>query len=93
MTERTFGQPATPRPDQDIERVLVVVAHPDDCDFGAAGTVAGWVDAGLAVTILLCTRGEQGGFDDTNRDQMPHIREREQTARRRRRDGIDDPEP
>ena len=80
MTERTFGQPATPRPDQDIERVLVVVAHPDDCDFGAAGTVAGWVDAGLAVTILLCTRGEQGGFDDTNRDQMPHIREREQTA-------------
>lgn len=80
MTQRTFGQPARPRPDQDIERVLVVAAHPDDCDFGAAGTIAGWVDTGLVVTILLCTRGEQGGFDDSNRDQMPAIREREQVA-------------
>jgi LmbE family N-acetylglucosaminyl deacetylase len=80
MTQRTSGQPATPRPDQDIQRVLVVVAHPDDCDFGAGGTIAGWVDAGLSVTILLCTRGEQGGFDDTSREQMPVIREREQIA-------------
>jgi LmbE family N-acetylglucosaminyl deacetylase len=80
MTQRTFGQPATPRPDKGIQRVLVVVAHPDDCDFGAAGTIAGWVEAGLSVTILLCTHGEQGGFDDTNREQMPAIREREQVA-------------
>jgi LmbE family N-acetylglucosaminyl deacetylase len=80
MTQRTFGQPATPRPDHEIQRVLVVAAHPDDSDFGAAGTIAGWTDAGLSVTILLCTRGEQGGFDDTNREQMPQIREREQVA-------------
>jgi len=80
VTTRTFGQPVTPRPDVEIERVLVVTAHPDDSDFGAAGTIAGWVDAGLSVTILLCTRGEQGGFDDTNREQMPAIREREQVA-------------
>ena len=80
MTQPTFGQPATPRPDQDITRVLVVAAHPDDCDFGAAGTIAGWVDAGLSVTIVLCTHGEQGGFDDTNREHMPAIREREQVA-------------
>ncbi len=80
MTQRTFGQHATPRPDSDLERTLVVVAHPDDCDFGAAGTIAGWVDAGLSVTVLLCTHGEQGGFDDTNREEMPAIREREQVA-------------
>ena len=80
MTQRTFGQPASPRPDSEIQRALVVVAHPDDCDFGAAGTIAGGVDAGLSVTILLCTQGEQGGFEDTNREDMPAIREREQVA-------------
>ena len=80
MKQRIFGQPATPRPDYEIQNVLVVVAHPDDCDFGAAGTIASWADAGMNVTILLCTRGEQGGFDDTNREQMPVIREREQVA-------------
>jgi LmbE family N-acetylglucosaminyl deacetylase len=69
-----------PIPDAEIERALVVTAHPDDADYGAAGTIAGWVDAGIAVTLLLCTRGEQGGFDDTLRAEMPGIREREQRA-------------
>ncbi len=68
------------KPDSSIERALIVMAHPDDADFGSAGTTAGWVDAGIEVTLLLCTRGEQGGFDDTERDQMPAIREREQRA-------------
>ncbi|GAA4688705.1 GlcNAc-PI de-N-acetylase [Phytohabitans rumicis] len=55
-------------------------AHPDDVDFGAAGTVAGWVDAGIEVAYLLVTRGDAGGFDDTPREQMPTIREKEQRA-------------
>ena len=55
-------------PLDDVTRVLCVAAHPDDLDFGAAGTIAGWVDAGLEVTYLLCTRGDQGGFDDTPRE-------------------------
>ena len=67
-----------PIPDSDISRVLCVAAHPDDLDFGASGTVTTLVAAGLKVTYLLCTRGEQGGFDDTPRDEMPAIREREQ---------------
>ena len=67
-----------PLPDSDVQRALVVAAHPDDIDFGAAGTVARWVDAGIAVTYLLCTRGDQGGFDETPREEMPVIREREQ---------------
>ncbi|HEY0239958.1 MAG TPA: PIG-L deacetylase family protein [Friedmanniella sp.] len=71
---------AEPLPDAEVERALVVAAHPDDADFGSAGTLAGWVDAGIAVTLLLCTRGEQGGFDDTPRSEMPLIREREQQA-------------
>jgi LmbE family N-acetylglucosaminyl deacetylase len=67
-----------PIPDHEVSRVLCVAAHPDDLDFGAAGTVAGWVAAGCEVTYLLCTRGDQGGFDDTPREQMPLLREREQ---------------
>jgi len=58
------GPSIAPVPLADVSRVLCLAAHPDDLDFGAAGTVAGWAAAGLEVTFLLCTRGEQGGFDD-----------------------------
>jgi LmbE family N-acetylglucosaminyl deacetylase len=67
-----------PIPDAEVERVLVVAAHPDDIDFGAAGTVATFTDAGITVTYLVCTYGDQGGFDDTPREQMPSLREAEQ---------------
>src|SRR5438552_11149437 len=45
------------------ERVLVVAAHPDDIEFGAAGTVARWVDGGAEVRYLLVTRGDKGSDD------------------------------
>ena len=32
-----------------LERVLVITAHPDDVDFGASGTIAGWVAEGVQV--------------------------------------------
>jgi LmbE family N-acetylglucosaminyl deacetylase len=60
--------------------VLCVAAHPDDIDFGAAGTVASWVEQGLDVAYLLVTRGDAGGFDDTPRELMPVLREAEQRA-------------
>jgi LmbE family N-acetylglucosaminyl deacetylase len=60
--------------------VLCIAAHPDDLDFGTAGTTATLVKTGVEVTYLLCTRGEQGGFDDTPRGEMPALREREQRA-------------
>ena len=74
------AQDAEDGQDARIERTLVVVAHPDDIDFGAGGTVAGWVDAGIEVTELICTRGDAGGFDDTPREAMPALREAEQRA-------------
>ncbi|CAN5880045.1 PIG-L family deacetylase [soil metagenome] len=67
-------------PDEEIQRALVVGAHPDDIDFGCVGTVARWIDAGVAVTYLLVTRGDQGGFDATPREQMAGLREAEQRA-------------
>ena len=45
------------------DRVLVVTAHPDDVDFGAAGTVAAWTDEGLDVVYCIVTDGEAGGSD------------------------------
>ena len=67
--------------DSEIERVLVVTAHPDDVDFGAAGTVAGWTRAGLEVTYAIVTNGDAGGFDpDVPRSQIPAIRQAEQRA-------------
>jgi LmbE family N-acetylglucosaminyl deacetylase len=74
----SFPPSAPPLPD--VQRVLVVAAHPDDVDFGAAGTVATWVKAGLEVAYLVATRGDAGGFDETPRDQMPRLREAEQRA-------------
>ena len=65
----------------DIERVLVVGAHPDDIDFGAAGTVAKLADHGVHVAYCIVTDGDAGGFDpDVPRYEIPRIRRAEQTA-------------
>ncbi len=65
----------------DVERILVVTAHPDDVDFGSAGSVARWTDAGIEVSYCICTSGEAGGFDLTvPRPTMVEIREAEQRA-------------
>ena len=61
------------------ERALVVTAHPDDMDFGAAGTLATWVAEGTTVTYLLCTDGDAGGFDPSvPRSEIAGIRQAEQ---------------
>jgi LmbE family N-acetylglucosaminyl deacetylase len=64
-----------------IDRVLVIVAHPDDVDFGSAGTVAVWTEAGIEVTYCLVTSGDAGGSDrSVSRADMVRIRQAEQTA-------------
>lgn len=68
-----------PIDDREIKRVLVVNAHPDDSDFGAAGTIAQWVKAGIEVSYVLCTNGDQGGeASGHSKEDMPTIRQREQ---------------
>ena len=64
-----------------VERALVVVAHPDDVDFGSAGTIATWTDEGIAVTYCICTDGDAGGFDPAvPREEIGGIRQAEQRA-------------
>ena len=49
--------------DDQVQRILVVAAHPDDVDFGSAGTIATWTGAGLEVSYCIVTDGDAGGFD------------------------------
>lgn len=64
----------------EIQRALVITAHPDDVDFGAAGTVANLTDAGAVVTYCLVTDGQAGGFDESiSRPAMAAMRREEQT--------------
>jgi LmbE family N-acetylglucosaminyl deacetylase len=58
---------------------MVVVAHPDDAEFMAAGTVAKWTRAGSTVTYVIVTKGDKGSDDETmTPSQLAHIREEEQ---------------
>jgi len=72
---------AQPLPDAEVERVLVVTAHPDDCDFGASGTLATWSAQGIAITLCVVTDGDAGGFDpEVPRSDIPRIRRAEQQS-------------
>ena len=61
--------------------MLAIAAHPDDLDFAAAGTIAGWTSAGLEVVSCIVTDGDAGGFDESfPRAEMASLRRAEQTA-------------
>ena len=47
-------------PDADFQRVLCVVAHPDDVEYGTSAAVAAWTSRGIEVAYLLLTAGEAG---------------------------------
>jgi LmbE family N-acetylglucosaminyl deacetylase len=61
-----------------IGRVLCFTAHPDDIDFGAAGTVAAWTAAGVEVSYCIMTDGDAGGFDPEQREEIVRLRNEEQ---------------
>ncbi len=67
--------------DKSLKRALVVVAHPDDVDFGTAGTIAYLTNRGVDVAYCLVTSGDAGGDDSTDsREERIATREAEQTA-------------
>jgi LmbE family N-acetylglucosaminyl deacetylase len=67
--------------DSEIQRVLVIAAHPDDVDFGSAGTVARWTGAGIGVAYCIVTDGDAGGYDESMpRAEIAPMRRKEQTA-------------
>jgi LmbE family N-acetylglucosaminyl deacetylase len=66
---------------REIRRVLVVVAHPDDAEFGCGGSVAHWVQEGQEVFYCLLTSGNRGSDDPAmTPERLATIREAEQRA-------------
>ena len=63
------------------DRFMVIVAHPDDADFGPAATAAAWIDAGSTGWLVCCTSGDAGGEDpDIDPLELAALREAEQQA-------------
>ena len=62
------------------ERALIVVAHPDDADFGVAGTISRWVRQGTVCRLVCCTSGDAGA-DDATTDPLVLARTREAEQR------------
>ena len=68
--------PLTPL-DEDWQRALCVVAHPDDLEFGAAAAIARWTGQGKEVTYCMVTSGE-AGIDALHPEEARRVREAEQ---------------
>ena len=61
--------------------VMVVTPHPDDAEFGVAGTVARWTSEGKDVIYVVCTNGDKGTSNPNMKpDELVRIREQEQLA-------------
>ena len=63
--------------EENWEKALAVVAHPDDLEYGAASAVARWTSRGKHISYLLVTRGE-AGIDAMSPDQAGPLREEEE---------------
>ncbi|UVI37547.1 PIG-L deacetylase family protein [Brevibacterium spongiae] len=63
--------------DSDVDRILCVVAHPDDMEYGGSAAVAKWTDEGKEVSYLLLTRGE-AGIRNMSPDEVAALRAEEQ---------------
>ena len=60
---------------------MIVTPHPDDAEYGVAGTVARWTKEGRSVVYVVCTNGDKGTSDPLiNPEDLVAIREAEQRA-------------
>jgi LmbE family N-acetylglucosaminyl deacetylase len=77
MVQMPAAVPALP--EGAFRRVLCVVAHPDDVEYGTSSAVAAWTSSGVEVAYLLLTRGE-AGMDASPPEETAPLRMREQIA-------------
>jgi LmbE family N-acetylglucosaminyl deacetylase len=64
-----------------LAQVMVVTPHPDDAEYGVAGTVVRWVSQGKEIVYVVCTNGEKGTSDASVKpEELAKTREEEQIA-------------
>lgn len=65
----------------EVQRAMAIYAHPDDAEFGMAGTIAKWAKAGVEITYCMVTNGASGSDDASmTREKLRDIRYAEQRA-------------
>ncbi len=64
----------------EFQQVLVIVAHPDDAELSAGGSIARWTGEGAAVRTVVCTNGDKGTKEDVSPFDLAKTREAEQHA-------------
>ena len=60
------------------QKILVILAHPDDPEFFCGATLARWARAGHEIHYLLLTNGNKGGGLEMTSDQLGTLRQMEQ---------------
>lgn len=78
------------RPDDDLRSALVVVAHPDDIDFGGAGTVAVMTRSGMTVSYCIVTDGQSGTSDPLAKPDELGARRRDEQRAAAKAVGVDE---
>ena len=59
--------------------IMTIIAHPDDAEFGAAGSVAKWIAEGKTAIYIVCTNGEKGTSDrNLSPEKLARMRQQEQ---------------
>jgi LmbE family N-acetylglucosaminyl deacetylase len=76
MPESPQPRPLEPL-DEDWQRALAVVAHPDDLEYGSAAAIARWTDQGKEIVYCLLTSGE-AGIDSMEPERARMVREVEE---------------
>lgn len=80
----TTEEPVKPREIPDGKRVLIVVAHPDDMEFGIGGTAARWAAEGCEICLCIVTDGSSGSDDPSmTPEKLKQTRREEQLAANR----------
>lgn len=79
--ERLYSSDERPPPPEEPRRALAIAAHPDDTEFGCAGTAALWSRQGWEFFYLICTNGSKGSSDPNLRPELlAPVRQREERA-------------